>query len=179
MYFHIQLIDNPATPEKRTQSRPDHWQYFDDHADNFIARGATYSDDMETFSSSVLFVKFDEWEAVRAFIEKEPHNRNGVYKDVIIRRWNKGIERTQAEFPRKDGQVAWYFRGFAKPHMHAERRRLLADHIAYFAPYDGTEFITRGGVFNDTGDQWQGYPQNHRPGPHQVTGNTLPATDSV
>ena len=156
MYFHIQLIDNPETPEKRAVSRPDHWQYFDDHVDSFIARGATYSDDMETFISSVLFVEFDDWDAVRAFIDNEPHNKNGVYKDVIIRRWNKGIERTQREFPRNGDQVAWYFRGFAKPDMHGERMRLLDDHIAYFAPSDVADFITRGGVFNDAGDEWQG-----------------------
>lgn len=156
MYFHVQLIDDPETPEKREQSRPDHWQYFDDHADKFIARGATFSDDLETFLSSVLFVEFDDWDAVREFVKNEPHHMNGVYAQVHIRRWNRGIERTQRDFPRKEGQVAWYFRGHAKPDMHEDRMRLLADHVAYFKDYDGENFITRGGVFDDAGDEWQG-----------------------
>ncbi|NQV55435.1 MAG: hypothetical protein HQ503_06215 [Rhodospirillales bacterium] len=156
MYFHIQLIDNPASPEKRDQSRADHWQYFDDHADKFIARGATYSDDMENFISSVLFMEFDGWDDVRHFIDNEPHNKNEVYKDVHIRRWNKGIDRTQSEFPRQEGQVGWYFRGYAKPDMHEKRMALLDQHIEYFAPYDVDAFITRGGVFNDDGSEWQG-----------------------
>ena len=156
MYFHVQLIDNPKTPERRAESRTDHWQYFDDHVDHFVARGATFSDGLETCISSVLFVAFDDWGAVRDFIADEPHNRNGVYKNIFIRRWNKGIDRTQREFPRKKGQAAWYFRGYAKPKMHENRMHLLDDHIAYFTPYDEAGFITRGGIFNDEGDEWQG-----------------------
>ena len=59
MYFHIQLIDNPATPERRAQSREAHWDYFDAHADHFIARGATTTDDQSRTLSSVLYVEFD------------------------------------------------------------------------------------------------------------------------
>ena len=87
MFFHVRLIDNPETPEKRDQSRLDHWRYFDDHRDHFIARGATKSDDEEVFLSSVLFVEFEDWAEVRSFVHNEPHNRNGVYKDVRINCW--------------------------------------------------------------------------------------------
>ena len=61
MFFHVQLIDNPNTPEKRQESRSDHWQYFDDHRACFVARGATVSDDETKFLSSVLFVEYDDW----------------------------------------------------------------------------------------------------------------------
>ena len=50
MFFHVRLIDNPETPEKRGQSRLDHWRYFEDHRDHFIARGATKSNVSDSHS---------------------------------------------------------------------------------------------------------------------------------
>ncbi|MBT4342352.1 MAG: hypothetical protein HOD62_09890 [Chloroflexi bacterium] len=61
MHFHVQLIDDPAHPERRAQHREAHWAYFDSHKDHFVARGATLTDDMETYLSSVIFVEFDGW----------------------------------------------------------------------------------------------------------------------
>ena len=157
MFFHVQLIDNPATPEKREISRADHWQYFDDHRDNFIARGATSSDDGETFLSSVLFVEFDDWDQVQSFIDDEPHNKNGVYHDIHICRWGHGLKpKVQRDFPREDGQIAWYIRGFGKPGIHPRRMELLQAHLDYFAPFDTDRFIARGGVMSDDGEEWQG-----------------------
>lgn len=156
MEFHIQLIDDDAHPERRQQSRDDHWQYFDDHVDNFVARGATRSDDMTTFLSSVVFVDFPDWDAVRHFAANEPNNLNGVYKEVIIRRWGNGLGRIQRDFPKKDDQVYWYYRGYGKPGMHEKRMELLAAHQEYFAPYDIENFIVRGAIWDDDHTEWQG-----------------------
>ncbi len=49
MFFHIQLIDDLSKPEKRQESRTDHWQYFDGHKNNFVARGATTTDAGDQF----------------------------------------------------------------------------------------------------------------------------------
>ena len=108
MEFHIQLIDDDAHPERRQQSRDAHWQYFDDHVDNFVARGATRTDDNETFLSSVVFVQFPDWDAVRHFAANEPNNLNGVYKEVIIRRWGNALSRNQRQFPIQDGLILVY-----------------------------------------------------------------------
>lgn len=156
MHFHIQLIDDPATPERRAVSREAHWAYFDDHRDHFIARGATQTDDQARTLSSVLFVEFDGWDEVRRFVENEPHNRNGVFADVRICRWNHALGRTQREFPRKDDQACWYIRGFGKPGSHDRRNELAPVHRAYFAAYDTENFIVRGGVLDDSGELWQG-----------------------
>ena len=95
MYFHVQLIDNPENPKQREKSRLDHWQYFDDHRECFIARGATVSDDDERLLSSVLFVEFDDWEQVWTFVDNEPHNKNGVYGEVHIKQWGFALKRRQ------------------------------------------------------------------------------------
>lgn len=156
MYFHVRLIDDPSVPERRAAYREAHWAYFDDHRDHFIARGATLTDDLQTFLSSVLFVEFDGWDEVRRFIDNEPLNRNGVYREVHISRWHHALGRTQREFPRREGQACWYIRGFGKPDANDRRNRLADAHRAYFKPYDAENFIVRGGVRNEDGTLWEG-----------------------
>ena len=156
MYFHVQLIDNPENPKQREQSRLDHWQYFDDHRECFIARGATVTDDDKHILSSVLFVEFDDWEQVRTFVDNEPHNKNGVYGEVHIKQWGFALKRRQVDFPRKEDQLNWYIRGHGKAGMHEKRQELLSAHRAYFKPYDTEYFIARGPIFSDDGGEWQG-----------------------
>lgn len=156
MFFHVQLIDDPTVPEKRPAHREAHWAYFDEHRDHFIARGATLTDDFEHYISSVLFVEFDGWNDVRRFIDNEPLNRNGVYRDVRICRWSNALGRRQRDFPRRDDLVCWYIRGFGKPGSNDRRNELLDAHRAYFAPYDDENFIVRGAVLDDDGAMWEG-----------------------
>lgn len=156
MQFHVQLLDDPAAADRRSAFREAHWGYFDDHREHFIARGATLSDDLSRYLSSVLFVEFDGWDAVRAFVEDEPLNRNGVYREVHIRRWTNALGRLQRDFPRREGQVAWYIRGYGKPGSDARRAELLEAHRAYFRPYDAEHFIARGPVLDDDGEEWRG-----------------------
>ena len=156
MHFHVQLIDDPKHPELRARHREAHWEYFDTHKDHFVARGATLTDDMETYLSSVIFVEFDNWQAVRYFIDNEPLNKNDVYKEVRICRWHKGLQRGQVNFPRVEGQSYWYIRGIGRPNASSRRNELLKLHRAYFAAYDEKNFITRGAVLDDEGEKWVG-----------------------
>lgn len=156
MFFHVQLIDDPDHPERRAISREDHWAYFDEHREHLAARGAITTDDGERTLSSVLFVEFDGWEEVRQFIDNEPHNRNSIYHDIRIRRWHKALGRTQRDFPRREGQVCWYIRGFGRPGANNRRNELLDAHRAYFADYDDEHFIVRGAVLSDDGELWNG-----------------------
>lgn len=121
-----------------------------------MARGATLTDDMETYLSSVIFIEFGNWEAVRYFIDNEPLKKNGVYKEVRICRWHKGLERCQVNFPREEGQSYWYIRGVGRPNASSRRNELLEAHRAYFAAYDGKNFFTRGAVLDDEGEKWVG-----------------------
>ena len=156
MLFHVQLTDDPAVPEKRAQSRDAHWDYFFAYDDHFIARGATTSDDGETLQSSVIWVEFDDWDAVHNFVDNEPNNKNGVYGEVIIRRWRNGLGKRQRDFPRRDGQVYWYVRGYDKPGSSDHREEIVAAQREFLKPYDETVIVTRGPVMDDAGEKWQG-----------------------
>jgi uncharacterized protein YciI len=155
MLFHVRMTDYPVS-RRTPQVRDQHRKYFDDHADHFIARGATHSDDGKTVRSSVIYVDFPDRPALERFIANEPCNRAGVYMSVEIFRWVNPLNRRQRDFPREEGQVLWYVRGYAKPSAHALRESLFAAHQAYFKPYDAEHFIVRGGVLADDGTTWLG-----------------------
>ena len=156
MHFHVRLVDGPEGAMKRRLHVDAHWKYFDDHRDHFVARGATVSDDASVVIASVLFVEFKFLGRFRRFVANEPLNRNGTYQDVTITRWATGLARRQRDFPRREGQVAWYIRGYGKPGVHERRQELLQAHRAYFAPYDPAHFIARGPVLDDEGETWRG-----------------------
>ncbi len=156
MQFHVQLIDNPATAEIRKTHVEAHWEYFDDHRDHFIARGATGTDDLARTISSVIFVEFEDWNAVRAFIDNEPLNRAGLYGDVHIRRWSSGLKRLQRDYPRKEGEVYWYIRGYGRSGANARRQEIVEEQRKFLAPYDETIIVARGPILDDEGAEWQG-----------------------
>ena len=156
MFFHVQLIDYRNHCDRREISRHDHWQYFDDNHQHFVARGATLSDDGQRILSSVLFVEFDNFTDVKEFIENEPHNKNNVYQSVNINRWNWALRKLQRDFKRSEGENYWYIRGFGKNSMNSRREELLDEHREYFRPYDSEHFISRGPVLSDDGREWMG-----------------------
>ncbi len=156
MLFHVQLIDDPEAAGKRDEFREAHWSYFDDHERHFIARGATTTDDQTRILSSVIWVEFDSWDEIRAFIAAEPLNRNGVYRETIIRRWRNGLGRRQRDFPRRDGQVCWYVRGYGATGSHTRREEIVAAQREYLAPFDQTIIVARGPIVDDDDKDWHG-----------------------
>lgn len=155
MQFHVRLIDDPAASETRFAGREAHWSYLDEHADHFIGRGPTFLE-KDCFLSTVFFLDFADWDAVNSFISNEPHNRNGVYRDIKIWRWKDECGRRQRDFPRTENQTTWYLRGFAKPGTHDKWKTLNAAHDEYLKPYDAANIVVMGSIFDDPGETWQG-----------------------
>jgi uncharacterized protein YciI len=150
MLFHVRMTDYPV-PRRTPALRDQHWQYLDDHASHFIARGPTQTDDGSKKLSSLFFVDFPDRASVEQFVANEPNNKAGVHMHVEILRWGNPLNRKQRDFPRKDGQMYWYVRGYAKPGAHVRRQALFEAHQAYFKPFDAESFIVRGGVTTDDG----------------------------
>jgi uncharacterized protein YciI len=154
MLFHVRLTDYPV-PRRTPALRDEHWQYLDDHADRIIARGSTQADDRSKILSSLFFLDFPDRASVESFVANEPNNKAGVYMNVEIFGWGNPLGRRMRDFPRKEGQVFWYVRGYARPGAHERRKALFAEHQAYFKPYDAEYFIVRGGVLSEDGN-WSG-----------------------
>ena len=155
MQFHIRLIDDPSASETRLEGREAHWSYLDEHADHFFGRGPTFLEP-DRFLSTVFFLEFADWDAVRRFIANEPHNRNGVYQDIKIWRWKDEHGRRQRDFPRNGNPSIWYLRGFGRRGAHDDWQKLRADHDRYCQGQEVARFVVRGGVFDETGETWEG-----------------------
>lgn len=156
MHFHLQMVNDPATEDRRAQSTPAHWAYLDAHAAHILARGPLVSDDASKTLGSVFFVEFPDWEGVRAFIDNEPHNNNGIYKEARLDRWQPAVARPQNDFPGGASHVHWHVRGYGAPGKDEQRRALANMQRDYFAPYDADEVIVRGSILDDRGETWKG-----------------------
>lgn len=153
MLFHIRMTDYPV-PRRNAALRERHWEYLDAHAEQIVARGPTQNDEGTVMRSSLCFVEMPDRTAVERFVAEEPSYQGGAYMSVEISGWVNSLNRCQRDFPRQDGDVYWYIRGYAKPGAHLKRNALLEAHKAYLNFFD-PHFIVRGSIRNDEGD-WLG-----------------------
>lgn len=71
----------------------------DGFADGMIARGPTLAADRATWTGSIHIVDLPSAEAARAFVEREPYNRAGLFEQHVIRRFKNLLGRTMWESP--------------------------------------------------------------------------------
>jgi uncharacterized protein len=91
--------DRPGSMTLRGELRERHWSYMDRYAAEMIARGPTLSDDGETAAGSVHILSLPDPAAARAFAFDEPNYQAGVYRDVLLRRWQNVLGCTMWDFP--------------------------------------------------------------------------------
>ncbi len=91
--------DRPGSMTLRGELREGHWSYMDRYAAEMIARGPTLTDDGETATGSVHILDLADPAAARAFAFDEPNYQAGVYRDVLLRRWQNVLGRTMWDFP--------------------------------------------------------------------------------
>ena len=87
MPFLIEAIDKPDSRDLRSQTRAEHLAYLDANLDRLILAGATWTDDDQTATGSVLVVDVDSRAEAEAFAENDPYARAGVFADVMISRY--------------------------------------------------------------------------------------------
>jgi hypothetical protein len=66
-----------------------------------VARGPTFGADRASWTGSIHIVDLPSVEAAHEFVEHEPYNRAGLFKEHLIRRFNNLLGRTMWEFPRR------------------------------------------------------------------------------
>lgn len=157
MYFHIQMIHEPANAGRRADSIPAHWAYLTKNAAHLLARGPTVADDNDADSTgSVFFAEFADWRAVREFVDREPHNNNGIFRTINVNRWEHALGRSQSEFPAEKALIHWYVRACGAPGNTAISKELLEAQRGFYARHDEDKFIVRGAIYDDEGNEWQG-----------------------
>ncbi|MFF6979932.1 YciI family protein [Streptomyces sp. NPDC008343] len=99
MEFFCYHRDRPGSLELRDRLLEEHWSYMDLFGAQMIAREPTFAADGDTPSGSVHIVDLPDDATARAFAYDEPNYQAGVYRDVLLRRWQNLLGRTMWDFP--------------------------------------------------------------------------------
>src|SRR5215510_4291367 len=83
--------DDPALNEA-------HWSYMDGFAAGMTARGPTLAPDREAWTGSLHIVDLPDADAARAFVEREPFNRAGMYAEHRVWGFRNLLGRTMWQF---------------------------------------------------------------------------------
>lgn len=136
--------DRAGSSDLRDVLLEEHWGYMDRFADGMIARGPTLTDDGSTATGSVHILDLPGPEAARAFAFDEPNYQAGVYRDVLLRRWQNRLGRTMWDFPggRSEG-IRYFVLGLGADGPEEPKSSTL-DLIAY------------GPLLSDDGETWLG-----------------------
>ncbi|WP_233508006.1 YciI family protein [Spongiactinospora gelatinilytica] len=89
MRFFCYHRDRPGSAALRDELLEEHWSYMDRYAAGMIARGPTFGRGGETATGGVHIVDLPDVAAARAFAFDEPNYQAGVYRDVLLRRWQR------------------------------------------------------------------------------------------
>jgi uncharacterized protein YciI len=138
--------DRPGSVALRHELIEDHWSYMDCYEAELIARGPTLDATGEVPTGSLHIVDLPDPAAARAFAFDEPNYQAGVYRDVLLRRWNNLLGRTMWDFPGGRGDANHYLvMGFG------------AGPAADLAvPPGRDELIAYGPLLSDDGTAWLG-----------------------
>jgi len=100
MHFFVYSRDASGTEPLRDDDEllEEHWSYMDRFAASMIARGPTFGTDRETVTGSLHIVGLPSVDAVREFVAREPNNREGVYAEHSVWRYEHLLGRTMWEF---------------------------------------------------------------------------------
>jgi hypothetical protein len=123
-----------------------HWSYMDRFASQMIARGPTLTSAGDAATGSVHIVDLPDPAAARAFAFEEPNYQAGVYRDVLLRRWNNDLGRTM-----------WDFEDHPARHQRYLVIGLGAGDVADLEPPpDRNDLIAFGPLLSDDGTRWLG-----------------------
>jgi uncharacterized protein YciI len=146
MEFFCYHRDRPESGVLRELMRETHWSYMDGYAAAMIVRGPTITKDGETATGSVHIVNLTDSAAARAFAFDEPNYQAGVYRDVLLLRWQNTLGRTMWDFPETEtGAHRYLVLGLGS----GEAADLAL-------PTDHDEVIAYGPLLSDDGSAWLG-----------------------
>ena len=135
-------VDDPALNEE-------HWAYMDRFADGMVARGPTLSADRSSWTGSLHIVDLPSADAAHEFVEREPYNSAGLFRDHVIRRFTNLLGRTMWGYPGESADPRFLVIAHRRPGADTDlsmpqvavtalpRERLIL-HGELLTPHDGT-----------------------------------------
>jgi uncharacterized protein YciI len=127
-----------------------HWAYMDGYVEHMIARGPTLTENAKFATGSVHLVDLPGPTEARAFAFDEPNYQAGIYRDVLLRRWNNRLGRTMWQFPGgREGGRRFLILGLGERHP-------VDSAPDATPPADTDELIAYGPLLTDDGTTWLG-----------------------
>lgn len=94
MHFALQCILADHVDEKRLALRSVHLQYMNANKDRIFCGGPTV-DQAGKPEMMLIILNAPDLSVAEAFIQAEPYNQSGVFRQVIIREWRQVLPETQ------------------------------------------------------------------------------------
>jgi uncharacterized protein len=135
-FVYSRATRSAAEVEHEAALDEEHWSYMDGFAAGMIARGPTLAADRTTWSGSVHILDLPSAEAARAFVEREPYNRAGLFEQHVIRRFRNLLGRTMWEVPIATDDQRFLVIAQALPDLPARERERLIVHGELLLPDD-------------------------------------------
>jgi uncharacterized protein len=94
MHFAIQCFLAENVEEKRLALRSTHLRYLEANKDHIYCGGPTV--DLKGKPETMLIIlDASDLAAAEAFMQKEPYNQSGVFKQITIREWRQVLPESQ------------------------------------------------------------------------------------
>lgn len=158
MEFFVYCRDAPGSGPLRERHLEAHWSFMDGYAAGMVARGPTLADDGATPTGSMHIVDLADAEAARRFAYEEPNYAAGVYREVMIRRWQNALVRTMWEFEGgPEGGSRYLVVGHGRPGTNRPHEELREAHGRFVDEQDrARRLIVCGPLLSDDGTEWAG-----------------------
>ncbi|WP_433075951.1 YciI family protein [Dactylosporangium sp. CA-052675] len=103
MFYFVYCADRPGSAALRDELVEAHWAYMDGFARQLYARGPTLTAGGGTATGSLHVADLPSDDAARAFGEREPNWRAGVYASMALYRFDDLLGRSMWAFPGPGG----------------------------------------------------------------------------
>jgi uncharacterized protein YciI len=149
--------DRQGIADLRWELAEEHWSFMDRYAGSMIARGPTLETDSESeMTGSVHIVDLPDAHSAPLFAYQEPYYQAGVFKEVLIRRWNNSLQRTMWDFAGTGGRpflvIGHALAGSTLRHSELRKRQ-----VQYLSESGFNErLIVCGPLLSDDGTEWMG-----------------------
>ena len=151
MEFFAWGVNHPGVAGKRSAIIREHWDFIDRYKDRLIARGPVLDTrDPSQVTGSIHIAELDDWQEAKRFVYEEPFHKAGLFENVLIRRFELELGRTQFEFE-SAGDLPRFFVYCSQARGGGTGPERVADEYdAYCAGFDAN-FLCRGALVDDRG----------------------------
>ncbi len=155
MQYFVWGTDVPDSKERRHPLQRAHWDFIASYDEKLIARGPILDSENPTvLRGSMHIVELDGPEEARHFAYDEPYAKDGLFSEIVVRRFSLELGRSQFEFRLDPARERYMVICDGKPDLNIPPD-IAAAAEAYYREWD-KDMVCRGSFLDDAGN-WDGH----------------------